>query len=88
VQSQSQRSCRVSTWLGVCRCHQPTSANLKLPGGGAAGATVGSPVRSTSLFAILNVVSVVELKSVQSDDRNGCVRLKPENNTTASEKKE
>ena len=42
--------------------HQPTSANLKLPAGGATGAAVGSPVTSTSLFAMLDVVIIVELK--------------------------
>jgi hypothetical protein len=37
---------------------------------------------------MLDVVIIVELKSVQSDGRNGCMRLKPEKKTTASEKKE
>lgn len=77
-------SAREMVFVGCTK--KPTSANLKLPVAGAAGAAVGSPVRSTSLFAIVDV-AIVECNQM-GDDGNELVRFKPDNRVNAAGQKE
>jgi len=76
-------SAREMVFVGCTK--KPTSANLKLPVAGAAGAAVGSPVRSTSLFAIVDV-AIVECYQM-GDDGNEIGRLKPNNRKNAAGQK-